>query len=54
MNNTYKCFLCEQEFIKRWSDEQAHREAKGNFGIDNAAQRKDMIILLTPDSCILL
>lgn len=32
MSDTYKCCMCDKVFEKGWSDEEALKESKNNFG----------------------
>ncbi len=48
-NDKYQCSMCKGVFDKGWSDEEADKEAKDRWGIDNASQNKEMAVIC--DDC---
>jgi hypothetical protein len=48
-NKKYLCANCNVVFESEWSDEEANAETKEYFGVDNASQRDDMVVVC--DDC---
>ena len=44
-NNEYKCAICSGVFKKGWTDEEANKEAKELWGVDNTNENENMSIV---------
>lgn len=47
--NEYKCASCQNVYTKGWTDEEANKEGKELWGVENATESEEMEVIC--DDC---